>query len=64
MFFLASPKIAVVQTGLLMIVGMQSMILAPLILASERMGFRTEPERETRGASWINLVAEKISTVG
>ena len=46
MFFLAPPMVVVVQTGLPIVVGMQSLILAPLILASERMGFRTEPERD------------------
>ena len=64
MFFSTPPLIAEMQTYLLMVLGMQAMILPPLILAFERMRLRTEPERDRRSIRDQFRTRGKFSRVG
>jgi hypothetical protein len=49
MFFFTPPTIAVMQTGLPIAAGMQSMKLPTTVANSQRIGFRAERERDGRG---------------
>lgn len=64
MFFLAPPMIAVMQTGLLIAVGMQAMMLPPIITTPGRIVFRVERERDGRGIPDQSGTPNKSSTVG
>ena len=49
MFFFTPPTIAVMQTGLLIAAGMQSLMLPTTVPSSQSSGFRAERERDGRG---------------
>lgn len=54
MFFLVPPMIVGMQTGLLIVVGMQAMVFPPILSGVGRMGSRVERERygrDSRGKS-------------
>jgi hypothetical protein len=46
MFFFTPPTIAVMQTGLLIAAGMQSLMLPTTVPSSQSSGFRAERERD------------------
>jgi hypothetical protein len=62
--FLAPSMIAVMQTGLLIAVGMQAMMLPPIITTPGRTVFRVERERDGRGIPDQSGTPNKSSTVG
>jgi hypothetical protein len=62
--FLAPSMIAVMQTGLLIAVGMQAIMLPPIITTPGRTVFRVERERDRRGIPDQSGTPDKSSTVG